>query len=97
MNSDRVIASGLAKDRFCRWQSRSPEGLDAPPGRGVRYESLVCPGGSPYCWYSVFEVQEGEIVLSPHYPSRIIWGVNTLKAKISQNFFSNLEEFDLGA
>lgn len=27
------------------------------PGHGVRCGALICPGGSPYCWCSVFEVQ----------------------------------------
>ena len=36
-----------------------------PPGRRVRCETLVRPGGSPYCWYEIFKVQ-GEEFLSSH-------------------------------
>ena len=32
-------------------------GLTPPLGHGVHCRALVCPGGSPYCWYSIFEVQ----------------------------------------
>lgn len=60
---DRVSADSLAKGCPTRWRSRSPEGTDAPPGRGARWRTLVCPGGYPYCWYGLDNVRSLSAVL----------------------------------